>query len=124
MLKPLDKTAVDVYNENYITHMDLKDYDWMDYTFNASLPFDNEIVCFSVNYFGTYTDVVKIKIVDYKGNITYECEHTIPCTLFKNFRKIYLEQHIASLHSEYAFCGDEITIDFYNEITKEINNGH
>lgn len=124
MLKPLDKTAVDVYSDYYITRMDLKDYNWMDYTFEASLPFDDRIVGFSVNYFGTYIDVVKIKIADYKGNTMYECEHKIPNTLFKNFRKTYLEQHIASLHSKYAFYGDEITINFYNEIIKEINNGH
>lgn len=69
-------------------------------------------------YFGFVFSMMKIKQT--KNSKVQEYEFEYSTDVFQKYLVLFLQKHIETWSSTYAFNGEEIVIDFYNEI---IENG-
>ena len=103
-------------NDRLITELHLEDYDWMTYEFKTFLPTKKQgILNVNISYFGTISSVMVVK------QITKDDEnfiHTIyfDSDIFIAFLIKYMTQHIKQWDSKYAFCGEELAIELFNNI--------
>ena len=105
------------YEDNHepMTYVKLNDYTWMDYRLifefatkegaNYNVEFD---------YFGMVNS--KMKVFTNTGlQITY----TYRFEIFQKYITRFLLKHIRSWNEEYAFRGEEIALEFFNEVIEK-----
>ena len=105
------------YKDDYepTTYVKLNDYTWMDYR----LIFDFETkegINYNVefDYFGMVNS--KMKVFTNTGlQITY----TYRFEIFQKYITRFLLKHIRSWNEEYAFSGEEIALEFFNEVIEK-----
>lgn len=97
------------------TYVQLNDYDWMNYIIKTCFKTTElGILDVSFEYFGaTFSHMEVVQTIDEKKKeYTYEYSTDI----FEKYIKQFLLNHIDAWSSRYAFNGEEIVIDFYNEV--------
>lgn len=97
------------------TFLTLNDYDWMDYQLKTRFKTENlGILDVIFNYFGLTTSVmiVKQRIDDKEREYLFEYDTEI----FKKYLIKFLNLHIESWNSTFAFYGGDIVLEFYNEV--------
>jgi len=101
------------------TYLNLYDYDWMSYELRTRFKTE-EMGTLDVvfAYYGMTISLMEVeqKIDDNIEKITYEYSSDI----FVKHIKTFLEKHINSWNSKYAFNGEEEVINFFNDV---IENG-
>lgn len=93
----------------------LYDYDWMNYEMKTIMPTKKQgILDITIEYFGTNDSTMKV-IQKIDNN---EYTHTIKfdTKIFAEFIKKYMTKHMEQWGEKYAFCGEEIIIEFFNKI--------
>ena len=109
----LERTPLD--NDRLTTDLKLEDYSWMNYELASFFPtkkYGDLDIHFTYSGFGTS----KLYIRQTWDNKV--CCHSIifDYSIFKKYLVIFMEKHIAHWESKYAFCGEKIVVDFYNEV--------
>ena len=109
----LDRTPFD--NDRLTTTLKLEDYSWMDYELSSFFPTkkygDLDI---KFEYYGATKSTLEIE-QKIDGNIYSHCID-FDSEIYKKYLVMFMEQHIAHWQSEYAFCGEKIVLDFFNEV--------
>lgn len=118
-LSEFDLSLTTPCNDRLMTKLTLDDYDWMTYTFEGWLPTKTQgLLYVKVEYVGTTSSTMTV--TQYQNdNESVIHKITFDTDLFIDFIKDYMTKHIAQWDSEYAFCGEEETVNFFNAI---INN--
>ena len=105
----------DIEDDRPTTYLTLNDYDWVSYKLSTRFRTkDMGLLNVEFEYVGFTTAFMYItkqndcKIID----ITYNFSTDI----FKKHIIDFLQKHIASWDSQYAFNGEEEVIDFYNDV--------
>lgn len=103
------------------TYLSLNDYDWMEYTLKSK--FRTEVdgtlyVTFVYNGFMTSTMFVRQMKDDQEINYKFDFD----TQLFKEYIVKFLQSHIESWDSSYAFYGGEIVLEFYNKVLECTKN--
>lgn len=105
----------DIEDDRTNTYLTLNDYDWVSYKLSTRFRTkDMGLLNVEFEYVGFTTAFMYItkqndcKIID----ITYNFSTDI----FKKHIIDFLQKHIASWDSQYAFNGEEEVIDFYNDV--------
>lgn len=97
------------------TFLELSDYDWMQYVLRTR--FKTEVLGLldiAFEYYGSRVSRMNIR-QDLDGEIkeyTYEYDSTI----FERYIRKYMLKHIAQWDDNLAFNGEEIILDFYNDV--------
>ncbi len=123
-IKKLEKIPLDqqMSEFNLTTDMDrlfttliLDDYDWMHYIFETKFPTKKQgFLDIQVEYYGTTTSNMNIiQILDDKE---YSHTFSFDTEIFIRFLKAYMHQHIAQWDDDYAFCGEQMAVELFNEI--------
>ena len=102
----------DIYTN---THLVLADYDWMNYILSTHFRTTEYSMNVTFNYFGMVVSTMEVEVTEKSGNkekIIYE----YPTEIFEKYIVRFLQKHIKSWTDEYAFSGEDIVIDFYNEV--------
>lgn len=102
------------------TYLTLADYDWMNYILKTRFV-TRELGTLKVKfeYFGVVDSEMEVEQILDGKSITYTFEFN--SDIFIRHIKSYLEKHIAQWNDAYAFNGENIVVDFYNEV---IEKGH
>lgn len=128
-LKPIkyDKklSAFDMTNEwpcddRLTGKLSLDDYDWMDYKFETYFPTKEQgRLVIEVEYFGFATCTMKVdQYHDQHSYTYYHHEFKFDSDIFVKFLKKYMTQHIKQWGKKYAFCGEKLAVELYNNIVK------
>lgn len=96
------------------TQLSLLDYDWMNYTLTTR--FRTEAlgtldVCFE--YFGCVDSRMTVVQTTNKGETV---EYSYNSDIFEKYLMRFLSQHMAQWGQHLAFNGENIVVDFYNEV--------
>ena len=107
------------YRDRIFTNLILMDYDWMHYRIQAEIPFKNGIVMLvEFLYTGTTDSYMTVEI---EGE---SVQYVFSTDIFDKYLEKYLDAEKEAIHSKYAFSGEDIVLDFYNEVVanyKSIN---
>lgn len=111
-----------IFNHNAMddetnTLLTLNDYDWMTYSLATKFT-TKEMGKLDVTfrYYGSLESEMLVK-QDLNGQVQ-EITYAYPSDIFKKYIVQFLQKHIAQWDSEYAFGGEEIVIDFFNEVVE------
>ena len=97
------------------TYFHLSDYDWMNYTLETRFRTERMgTLEVQFEYFGSAESVMIINQTF--GDISRKIEYGYPTDIFKKYHVKFLERHIRHWDEEYAFNGEDIVIDFFNEV--------
>lgn len=114
-LSAFDLAQTDPCTDRLITKLVLDDYDWMNYQFTVWLPTKTQgFLEAKAEYYG-FTNarfLVSQKIADKK----YIHEIEFDADLFVEFLKKFMAEHLKHWDNTYAFCGEEMAVEFYNKI--------
>lgn len=100
------------------TYLTLNDYDWMDYQLQTRFRTEEQGTLHVVfEYYGFNTSDMKVEQI--LNNETKEYNFRYSSDIYVKYLTKYLEKHIQSWNSKYAFNGEEEVIDFFNEVLKE-----
>lgn len=95
------------------TTVNLDDYDWMQYKLTASFEINAEVLVEATfEYFGCGSWLY-IEQRTHETSVYYKIE--FPQEIFQKHIIEFLKKHIASWDEEYAFNGEDLVIDFYND---------
>ena len=111
--KPLtmDHLAFSDSMDRAFTYLIMSDYDWMHYRLIAEFPVGTGTVMKAeFEYAGVIEAMMYVSL---NGKMF---KKVFDSRLFEKHIKKYMEQHIKSWDGEYAFCGEELAICFFNEI--------
>lgn len=115
-LKNLKKEELifDSNNDRIFTKLILDDYDWFDYKIETKFYTKKlGILNIKFNYFGcNNSEMIVNQFID---NIIINHSYCFPTDIFKKNICKYMKAHIESWNEEYAFCGEDYVLDFYNE---------
>ncbi len=99
------------------TYLNLYDYDWMDYSLSTRFK-TQELGVLNVKfkYFGMVTSIMEVEqtLNDNTEKVIYE----YPTDTFEKYIVKFLEKHIAAWDDKYAFNGEDIVIEFFNDVIK------
>lgn len=111
-----------IFNHNAMddetnTLLTLNDYDWMTYSLATKFT-TKEMGKLDVTfrYYGFLESEMLVK-QDLNGQVQ-KITYAYPTDVFKKYIVRFLQKHIAQWDSEYAFDGEEIVIDFFNEVVE------
>lgn len=105
----------EIEDDRINTFLSLNDYDWMDYQLKTRFKTENlGILDVIFHHFGLTTSVmiVKQRIDDKEKEYLFEYDTEI----FKKYLIKFLNLHLESWNSEFAFYGGDIVLEFYNEV--------
>lgn len=105
----------EIEDDRINTFLTLNDYDWMDYQLKTRFNTENlGILDVIFHHFGLTTSVmiVKQRIDDKEREYLFEYDTEI----FKKYLIKFLNLHIESWNSTFAFYGEDIVLEFYNEV--------
>ena len=97
------------------TYLNLADYDGMNYTLTTRFKTEKMgVLNVKFEYFGMVTST--IEVTKTLNNMTEKVIYEYPIEIFKRHIVKFLEKHISSWDSKYAFDGEEDVIEFFNEV--------
>lgn len=97
------------------TFLNLYDYDWMNYCLKTKFRTkEYGILNVEFLYFGLTLSTMTVEQTTDREITNYKYEY--PSEIFKKYIVMYLEKHIKSWDSNFAFNGEDIVIDFFNEV--------
>lgn len=97
------------------TYLHLFDYDWMQYTLITRFKTEEMgVLNVKFEYFGSTRSVMEVEqtLNDFHRTIVYEYSTDI----FEKHIITFLQNHIRSWDSTYAFNGEQEVIDFFNDV--------
>ncbi len=97
------------------TYLTLHDYDWMEYSLITRFKTQNlGVLNVKFSYFGMVTSTMEVEqTLDNKTEkVTYEYSTEI----FQKYIVKFLQKHISSWDDTYAFNGEDIVIEFFNDV--------
>ena len=100
------------------TYLQLNDYDWMNYKLSTRFKTeDHGVLEVEFEYFGTTKSIMNViqKLDDKEEKVEFSYDTDI----FIKYIKKYLEKHMEQWDSTYAFNGEEIVIEFFNEVIEK-----
>ena len=127
MLEKIDLKDVVVTNgledDRICTELTLLDYDWMNYYLTTRFTTEKlGVLAVTFEYFGTTTSTMIVKQFELNSDKSAIYCYEYPTEIFTKYITQYMQKHIASWDDKYAFSGEDIVIDFYNEVLeKHIN---
>ena len=99
------------------THLILSDYDWMCYRLIAEFPVqDNTVMKAEFEYIGVTEAALYIEMNGKSFKKLFNSD------IFEKHIKKYMQKHIQSWDEEYAFCGEILVIDFFNEVLSDTSH--
>lgn len=97
------------------TFLELRDYDWMNYILQTRFKTEDlGVLGITFKYYGSHKSRMNVH-QNYEDQIkeyTYEYDSTI----FERYIRKYMLKHIAQWDDNLAFNGEEIVLDFYNDV--------
>lgn len=104
-----------IENDRLNTCLILDDYDWMHYTLKANFHIRDKGKYFvEIEYFGASMCHM---IVDIAGLNKYR--YTFNVEIFIKHIKKYMTKHMKHWGTKFGFYGEELFLDFYNEIIEK-----
>ena len=101
------------------TYLNLYEYDWMDYSLATRFKTEKlGVLNIKFNYFGMVTSTMEVEQT--LNNVTEKITYEYSTDIFVKHIIKYLEKHIRSWDSTYAFNGEEEVINFFNDV---LDNG-
>ena len=126
-MKPMKLTKIDkkellfseeIENSQTNTYMTVNDYDWMTYSIKTSfLTKKLGRLNIEFQYSGYTTSHMKVDIVS--KNKIETIYYRYPTDIFKKYIIRFMKEHIAAWEDQYAFNGEDIVLDFYNEVIEK-----
>lgn len=115
-LKEIDSRYIKTGFREFNSVLLLDDYDWVDYHIKANL-IEEEMgkLFIDFNYVATLTSTMKVKSVKEK----YLYIYTYKSDIFEKYFQEYLERQKAASKERKWFSGEDIIINFYNEVLKD-----
>lgn len=96
----------------------LDDYDWIHYKLETAFLTENYgSLTISFEYYGCTHSSMKVTQV--KDGVTTEYGYEYSTEIFQRYLKKFLEAHMKQWESGKCFNGEEIVLDFYNEVIKD-----
>lgn len=103
------------------TYLNLYDYDWMDYRLKTKFKTkEYGILNVEFSYFGLTTSTMSVEQT--KDGVVTNYKYEYPSEVFKKYIMMFLEKHIKSWNSDIAFNGEDIVVEFYNEIVSGVQD--
>lgn len=107
-----------IMSDSLITKLTLENYGWMSYRFETFFPTKEQgDLNIKVEYYG-FINCTAVITQDKKKEITIQ----FPTSVFVEFIKDFLTKHMAQWESEFAFCGEEEAVEFFNNILRNANS--
>ena len=111
------------YEEDHepMTYVKLNDHTWMDYrltfefTTKEGANYDVEF-----GYCGTMISSMKVRIFSTNEEIIYKYRYEI----FQKYITRFLLKHIRNWNEKYAFSGEDIALEFFNEVIEKGSKIH
>ena len=101
------------------TYLTLNDYDWMDYKLETRFKTKEQgTLDVLFQYFGVTFSIMKVKQTI--NNTEEEVEYEFSSDIFQKYIIKFLEKHISQWKSKYAFNGEDIVIEFFNEVLENM----
>lgn len=99
------------------TYLTLNDYDWMNYKLSTRFKTEKGVFDVKFEYYGSTLSIMTVEYQcnDICGEIVYEYSTDV----FQRYMIRFLANHIAHWDDKYAFNGEDVVIDFYNEVLKK-----
>ena len=100
------------------TTLALNDYDWMQYILKTRLHTkDLGVLNIKFEYYGAKDSMMEVEqtLNGATETIVYEYASDI----FKKYIICFMANHIAHWGSKYAFDGEDVILDFYNEVLEK-----
>lgn len=102
------------------TFLTLDDYDWMNYALTTRFRTEKlGILNVKFNYFGSATSMMEVEQI--LNNEITKIKYEYSTNIFKKYIIRFLTKHIASWDDQYAFCGEDVVIEFFNEVLERGN---
>ena len=98
------------YHDRVFTNLILMDYDWMHYRIQAEIPFEKIVMLVEFLYIESAESYMTVEIED--KNIQY----VFPTEIFDKYFEKYLDAEKEAIHGKYAFSGEDIVLECYNEV--------
>ena len=119
-LSAFDLSQTAPCDDRLMTRLTLDDYDWMQYTFETWFPTREQgFLYVKVEYIGSTISTMFVE-----QDKKYIHEVLFDSDLFKNFNQKFLTEHLKQWDTHaYAFCGEQLAVEFFNEILEK-NQGY
>ena len=100
------------------TYLQLNDYDWMSYKLSTRFKTEKQgVLNIEFEYFGTNRSLMKVSQI--LNNDKKQFEISYDTDIFIKYLKKFLENHIKQWNDKYAFNGEDIVLEFYNEVIQK-----
>ncbi len=100
------------------TYLQLNDYDWMSYRLSTRFKTEKQgVLNIEFEYFGTNRSLMKVSQILNDDKKQFEISYDTD--IFIKYLKKFLENHIKQWDDKYAFNGEDIVLEFYNEVIKK-----
>lgn len=99
------------------TVLKLCDYSWMEYKLTSFFP-TKDYGDLDINFIYSGTTLSEMNIKQTLDNHVYFHHIEFESRLFEKYIVMFMKKHISSWKSKYAFCGEKIVLEFYNEVLK------
>lgn len=118
----------DLYFSNQIedsclnTSIRLEDYDWMNYVIKTKFnTLKYGVLNIKFEYIGTGSSFMDVELTRYRGEEEekYEYHYDFNTNIFVDNLKEILLGHVNSWDSEFAFSGENLMLNFYNEVLEK-----
>lgn len=123
MLKNIEKADLIPCNpeEDGATHLTLDDYDWMNYTLTTIFNTSNQgKLAVVFEYYGCVDSSMTVtQVLDGHPKITKEYQYRFSSKVFEQHLVQFMQAHVESWKSQYAFCGEDIVLQFYNDVLNQ-----
>lgn len=111
--------SYEIEDDRTNTYLLLNDYDWMEYKLRTRFKTEEQgTLCISMVYFGMTSCDMFVKKVE--ENKFYRVQFSTE--VYKKYIIKFLTKHIQSWNDTYAFNGEDIVIEFYNEIIENMES--
>lgn len=108
----------DIEDDRTNTYLTLADYDWMNYILKTRFSTKElGVLKIEFEYFGLVTSEMEVEQTLGEKTIVYTFE--FDSDIFIKHIKDYLGKHISQWNDKYAFYGEEIVVNFYNEVIEK-----
>ena len=119
MLKPITEEdlifSYEIENDRTNTYVELNDYDWMQYLIKTRFTTkDQGILDIQFEYCGMIISSMTVEQI--LNNETKKIVYAYSTDIFKKNLITFLKAHIKSLENTYAFNGEKLVINFFNEV--------
>lgn len=100
------------------TYLQLNDYDWMSYKLSTRFKTEKQgVLNIEFEYFGTNRSLMKVSQILNDDKKQFEISYDTD--IFIKYLKKFLENHIKQWNDKYAFNGEDIVLEFYNEVIQK-----